>query len=171
MILIPDSAHGTNPAIVGDERASGRRSSCRPMSAATSIWTRCAPLCDEHGRLVGLMLTNPNTLGLFEEHRGGSASIWCTRLRRPDVRRRRELQRAPRHRQAGRSGLRRDALQPAQDLLTPHGGGGPGSGPVGVGEKLVDFLPGPIVDVTCPDGEDETPLYWVRGCRRSRSGG
>ena len=42
---------------------------------------------------------------------------------------------------------------------TPHGGGGPGSGPVGVCEKLVDFLPGPIVTVTFPDGEDETPLY------------
>jgi glycine dehydrogenase subunit 2 len=39
---------------------------------------------------------------------------------------------------------------------TPHGGGGPGSGPVGVAEHLVDFLPGPLVDIL-EEGDDETP--------------
>ena len=42
---------------------------------------------------------------------------------------------------------------------TPHGGGGPGSGPVGVCEKLVDFLPGPIVEVIEAGDEDEAPLF------------
>jgi len=45
---------------------------------------------------------------------------------------------------------------------TPHGGGGPGSGPVGVSEKLVDFLPGPIVGIVDEGTDDEAPLYgWV----------
>ena len=42
---------------------------------------------------------------------------------------------------------------------TPHGGGGPGSGPVGVSRHLVDFLPGPVVDVLEEGDEEEAPLY------------
>jgi glycine dehydrogenase subunit 2 len=42
---------------------------------------------------------------------------------------------------------------------TPHGGGGPGSGPVGVVEKLVDFLPGPVVEIVEEGDEDMPPLY------------
>jgi glycine dehydrogenase subunit 2 len=42
---------------------------------------------------------------------------------------------------------------------TPHGGGGPGSGPVGVAERLVDFLPGPIVDIIEEGDEELPPLY------------
>jgi glycine dehydrogenase subunit 2 len=44
---------------------------------------------------------------------------------------------------------------------TPHGGGGPGAGPVGVSARLVDYLPGPIVGIEHPDDGDETPLYVV----------
>jgi glycine dehydrogenase subunit 2 len=45
---------------------------------------------------------------------------------------------------------------------TPHGGGGPGSGPVGVAEHLVDFLPGPVVDIVDQGDEEQPPLYgWV----------
>jgi glycine dehydrogenase subunit 2 len=45
---------------------------------------------------------------------------------------------------------------------TPHGGGGPGSGPVAVNAKLTDFLPGPIVTITEEGSDDEPPLYgWV----------
>ena len=50
----------------------------------------------------------------------------------------------------GRHGLRRHAHQPAQDLLQPHGGGGPGGGPVAVRDKLEPFLPVPAV---VKDGE------------------
>jgi glycine dehydrogenase subunit 2 len=42
---------------------------------------------------------------------------------------------------------------------TPHGGGGPGSGPVGVVSHLVDFLPGPIVQIVEAGDDDEAPLY------------
>jgi len=42
---------------------------------------------------------------------------------------------------------------------TPHGGGGPGSGPVGVAERLVDFLPGPVVIVPDPGDDEEPPLF------------
>ena len=42
---------------------------------------------------------------------------------------------------------------------TPHGGGGPGSGPVGVSEKLADFLPGPLVGIVEEGTEDEPPLF------------
>jgi glycine dehydrogenase subunit 2 len=46
---------------------------------------------------------------------------------------------------------------------TPHGGGGPGSGPVAVGEKLLPFLPGPIVQIVEePTDEDDAPLYGLR---------
>ncbi|MCA9914240.1 MAG: aminomethyl-transferring glycine dehydrogenase subunit GcvPB, partial [Anaerolineae bacterium] len=46
---------------------------------------------------------------------------------------------------------------------TPHGGGGPGSGPVGVGDKLKPFLPGPIVDITEePTEDEEAPVYGLK---------
>ncbi|NMC79588.1 MAG: aminomethyl-transferring glycine dehydrogenase subunit GcvPB, partial [Chloroflexi bacterium] len=45
---------------------------------------------------------------------------------------------------------------------TPHGGGGPGSGPVGVAPALIDFLPGPIVDVVEEGNEEVPPLYGLR---------
>jgi glycine dehydrogenase subunit 2 len=42
---------------------------------------------------------------------------------------------------------------------TPHGGGGPGSGPVAAGEKLLPFLPGPVVSIIEPETEEQPPLY------------
>jgi glycine dehydrogenase subunit 2 len=112
--------------------------------------------CDEN--LAGLMLTNPNTLGLFDEN-----VEEVTRLV---------------HQAGGLvygDGANMNALlgivRPCDlgiDLLhynlhktfsTPHGGGGPGSGPVGVAAHLVDYLPGPIVTIV-EEGNDETPpLY------------
>jgi glycine dehydrogenase subunit 2 len=44
-------------------------------------------------------------------------------------------------------------------FTTPHGGGGPGSGPVGVAAHLVDFLPGPIAAIASEGSEDEAPVY------------
>ena len=125
-------------------------------SAATSTWKRCKAQCDD--TLAGLMLTNPNTLGLFDEN-----VLEVTRLV---------------HEAGGLvygDGANMNALlgivRPGDlgiDVMhfnlhktfsTPHGGGGPGSGPVGVAEHLVDFLPGPVVGII-EEGDDETPpLY------------
>jgi glycine dehydrogenase subunit 2 len=143
VILVPDSAHGTNPASttmsglrVIEVRSDGRGNV--DMDALRAA-------CDEHGeRLAGMMLTNPNTLGLFDEYVEQIAALV--------------------HRHGGLmygDGANMNALlgiaRPGDlgfDVLhynlhktfsTPHGGGGPGSGPVGAAPSLVDFLPGPIV--------------------------
>ena len=153
-ILIPDSAHGTNPAstaMVGlqvVELPSDKRGNV-DLDALRAA-------CDE--TVAGLMLTNPNTLGLFEEH----VQEVIQQI----------------HRCGGLvygDGANMNALlgivRPGDlgfDLLhynlhktfsTPHGGGGPGSGPVGVSEKLVDYLPGPIVAMTDQGTEEEPPAF------------
>ncbi len=153
-ILIPDSAHGTNPAtsamaslnvvqLPSDERGNISLEALKRE-------------CDE--TLAGLMVTNPNTLGLFEEN-----ILEITRMV---------------HEAGGLvygDGANLNALvgvvRPGQlgiDILhynlhktfsTPHGGGGPGSGPVGVAEHLVDFLPGPIVGIIDEGDDNELPLF------------
>jgi glycine dehydrogenase subunit 2 len=114
-------------------------------------------LIDEHGpRLVGIMLTNPNTLGLFDEHVEQGLRLV--------------------HEAGGLAygdGANFNAIlgiaKPAaigfdvmhynlhKTFSTPHGGGGPGAGAVGAGEALADYLPGPIV--AQPD--DGYLLQWV----------
>lgn len=150
-ILIPDSAHGTNPAtssMVGFDVIS------IPSDSRGNVNIEAiAPYCDD--QLAGLMLTNPNTLGLFDEnvtkvidmiHQAGGLVYG--------------------------DGANMNALlgivKPAElgiDIMhfnlhktfsTPHGGGGPGSGPVGVTTTLKDFLPDPIVTVI-EEGDEETP--------------
>ena len=111
-ILIPDSAHGTNPA---STTMAGFTAVELPSDARGNVDLEAVrAACDD--TVAGIMMTNPNTLGLFEEHieRGGAPGA---RLRRAGVRRRRQPERARRHRAARRPRLRRDALQPAQDLL------------------------------------------------------
>ncbi len=157
VILVPDSAHGTNPAttsmsglyvveISSDERGNV---DLAELEAA----------CQEHSeRLAGMMLTNPNTLGLFDEHVEQIAELV--------------------HRHGGLmygDGANMNALlgvvRPGDlgfDVLhynlhktfsTPHGGGGPGSGPVGAAPVLADFLPGPVVDVDPERSEDGAEFY------------
>ena len=115
-ILIPDSAHGTNPAstamagFTAVELPSDARRQCRSRGAAGAPATTPSP---------GIMLTNPNTLGLFEEHIGEVVRA-RPRLRRPGLWRRRQPERARRHRASGRPRLRCHALQSAQDLLQPR---------------------------------------------------
>jgi glycine dehydrogenase subunit 2 len=153
-ILVPDSAHGTNPAscsmnnfeivpIPTDSRGNVNLDALRAA-------------CDEH--TAGLMLTNPNTLGLFEEH-----ILEVTEIV---------------HKAGGLvygDGANMNALlgiaKPAHlgiDVMhfnlhktfsTPHGGGGPGSGPVGVVESLLDFLPSPIV-VIAEKGISDIPSFY-----------
>jgi glycine dehydrogenase subunit 2 len=148
-ILIPDSAHGTNPAstamagfkvveIKSDERGN------------VDLEHLKANLND---RVVGLMLTNPNTLGLFDEHvcevsrlvheagglmygDGANMNAMLGIVKPADL------------------GIDVMHFNLHKTFSTPHGGGGPGSGPVGVVEKLVPYLPGPIVDIQVV-GEEE----------------
>jgi glycine dehydrogenase subunit 2 len=153
-LLIPDSAHGTNPAT--SAMAGMRVVQLKSDKRGNLDLEALKKECDES--LAGLMLTNPNTLGLFEEnvlevtkmvHEAGglvygdganmNALLGITR---PDD-------------------LGIDVLHYNlhKTFSTPHGGGGPGSGPVGVSAELVDYLPAPIVDIIEEGTEDEAPLY------------
>ncbi len=144
-ILVPDSAHGTNPA-----------------SAAMAGFKVVEIPSNEQGmvdldalesalseRTAGLMLTNPNTLGIFEEdilriaemvHEAGGLLYYdganlngiLGRVRPGDM------------------GFDIVHLNLHKTFSTPHGGGGPGSGPVGVKDFLKEYLPVPVVEF---DGE------------------
>jgi glycine dehydrogenase subunit 2 len=137
-VIIPDSAHGTNPASVtlgGFEvvtvPSDGR--GCVDVEALYSV-------LDED--VAGIMLTNPNTLGLFEEdirsiadavHEVGGLLYYdganlnaILGVVRP-----------------GDMGFDIVHLNLHKTFATPHGGGGPGAGPVAVSDRLAPFLPGP----------------------------
>ncbi len=112
--------------------------------------------CDD--TVAGLMLTNPNTLGLFEEHVEEVVDQIhaCGGLVYGDGANMNALLGIVR---PGDLGIDVMHFNLHKTFSTPHGGGGPGSGPVGVCEKLVDFLPGPIVDVIeAGDGEEAAAL-------------
>ncbi|EMR06662.1 putative glycine dehydrogenase [decarboxylating] subunit 2 [Bhargavaea cecembensis DSE10] len=139
-VIIPDSAHGTNPA-----------------SATVAGLETITVKSDENGlvdiedlkRVVGedtaaLMLTNPNTLGLFEEnilemaeivhgvggklyYDGANLNAIMGKVRPGDM------------------GFDAVHLNLHKTFTGPHGGGGPGSGPVGVKKELIPFLPKPVL--------------------------
>jgi glycine dehydrogenase subunit 2 len=153
-ILIPDSAHGTNPATSAMSGLDVVELKSDPNGNVDLEALKAE--CDD--TLAGLMLTNPNTLGLFDEHVKEVTKMV--------------------HEAGGLiygDGANMNALlgivRPGElgvDILhynlhktfsTPHGGGGPGSGPVGVVADLVDFLPAPIVDIIEEGDEDMPPLF------------
>jgi glycine dehydrogenase subunit 2 len=153
-MLIPDSAHGTNPA---SSAMSGLKIVQIPSDARGNIDIDIVRTeCDD--TLAGIMITNPNTLGLFDENIKELCEIV--------------------HQAGGLvygDGANLNAIlgvsQPAEsgiDILhfnlhktfsTPHGGGGPGSGPVGVVDQLADYLPNPVVGIIEERTHDEPPLY------------
>ena len=140
-MIVPDAAHGTNPASAAMagfeivEVASNAR-------GGVDLDALKAVLNDQ---VAGLMLTNPNTLGLFEEniqeiaqlvHAAGGLLYYdgantnaIMGITRP-----------------GDMGFDVVHLNLHKTFSTPHGGGGPGSGPVGVSAALVPFLPQPVVE-------------------------
>ena len=140
IILIPDTAHGTNPAsgaLCGFETVTLRSNNKGGVDLE-----HLAELMGEE--VAALMLTNPNTLGLFERNiekvaqivhnkggllygDGANANAFLGKTRPGDL------------------GFDVIQLNLHKTFSTPHGGGGPGSGPVGVGPKLVDFLPIPRI--------------------------
>ena len=140
IILIPDTAHGTNPAsgaLCGFDTVTlpSNTEGGVDMDHLKSLMTQ---------DVAALMLTNPNTLGLFERNieqiaqivhdkggllygDGANANAFIGKTRPGDM------------------GFDVIQLNLHKTFSTPHGGGGPGSGPVGVGAKLVDYLPVPRI--------------------------
>lgn len=161
-ILIPDSAHGTNPA---SSAMSGYEVVQLPSDKRGNVDLEALKAaCDE--TVAGLMLTNPNTLGLFEENvlevtrvvheagglvYGDGANLNALLgIARP-----------------GDMGFDILHLNLHKTFSTPHGGGGPGSGPVAVTETLAEFLPGPIVTILEEGSEEVPPLYGFKMPGRS----
>ena len=140
-VLVPDSAHGTNPAsaalsgfhVVEVKSGPQGRISLADLKSKVSA------------RTAALMLTNPNTLGLFEReildiaelvHASGAMLYYdganlnaFMGICRP-----------------GDMGFDAVHMNLHKTFTTPHGGGGPGAGPVGVKAELVPFLPAPTVE-------------------------
>jgi glycine dehydrogenase subunit 2 len=156
-VLIPNSAHGTNPATTSMagldviELPSDPRGNI-DLAALQKV------IAEQGDRIVGLMITNPNTLGLFEEHIGAvvDAVHGCGGLVYGDGANMNAMIGIAR---PGDLGFDVMHYNLHKTFSTPHGGGGPGSGPVGVVARLVDFLPGPIVAIIDPGTDDEPPLY------------
>ncbi len=151
-VLIPDAAHGTNPASVrlAGFEAVGVPSDARGLVDVDAL----AGLLDD--QVAGLMLTNPNTLGLFEErieqitamlhdvgalvyYDGANLNAILGRCRPGDM------------------GFDIVHINTHKTFATPHGGGGPGAGPVGVTQRLTDYLPAPIVAK-----DDDGTFRWDR---------
>lgn len=142
-IVVPDSSHGTNPAsaaVVGFDVIEVKSNEY----GGVDLEALKAVMSDE---IAGLMLTNPSTLGLFEEnileiseivHNAGGLVYYdganmnaIMGITRP-----------------GDMGFDVVHFNLHKTFSTPHGGGGPGSGPVGVKKDLVPFLPKPVIEFT-----------------------
>jgi glycine dehydrogenase subunit 2 len=139
-ILIPDSAHGTNPA---STTMAGFTAVELPSDARGNIdLDAVRAACDRS--LAGIMMTNPNTLGLFEEHIEEVVRLVhdCGGLVYGDGANMNALAGIAR---PGDLGFDVMHFNLHKTFATPHGGGGPGSGPVGVSARLVDFLPAPVI--------------------------
>ena len=137
-ILIPDSAHGTNPASVtlcGYE-VTTIPSNDRGLVDLDAVHAALGP------DVAGIMLTNPNTVGLFEEEivEIASAIHSVGGLLYYDGANLNAILGAVR---PGDMGFDVVHMNLHKTFATPHGGGGPGAGPVAVSSRLVDFLPGP----------------------------
>ncbi|MGC2211552.1 MAG: aminomethyl-transferring glycine dehydrogenase subunit GcvPB [Candidatus Korobacteraceae bacterium] len=139
-ILIPDSAHGTNPAtaaMVGYQ-VEGLPSNSSGMVDLAALEAEM----DED--VAGLMLTNPNTLGIFDEQIAQIAEILHRKggLLYMDGANMNALVAKAR---PGDFGVDVMHLNLHKTFSTPHGGGGPGSGPVACKAHLEPFLPTPLV--------------------------
>jgi glycine dehydrogenase subunit 2 len=139
-IIVPDSAHGTNPA---SATMAGYDVVTVPSGPDGLVDAEALErLVDE--QTAGLMLTNPNTVGVFEVeieriakalravgallyYDGANFNAICGRVRPGDM------------------GFDVVHLNVHKTFATPHGGGGPGAGPVVVSERLAPYLPAPVV--------------------------
>jgi glycine dehydrogenase subunit 2 len=139
-IIVPDAAHGTNPATASMCGCTVREIASTPEGDVDLDALRAAV----GPRTAGIMLTNPSTLGVFERHiadverivhdaggllyyDGANLNAILGKVRPGDM------------------GFDVIHMNLHKTFSTPHGGGGPGSGAVGVSERLLPFLPIPIV--------------------------
>lgn len=140
-IIVPDSAHGTNPAssAMADFRVveiPSNEKGCVDLDALHEAVNE---------KTAGLMLTNPNTLGIFEENIKEISEIIhdAKGLLYYDGA---NLNALMGFVKPGNMGFDLVHFNLHKTFSTPHGGGGPGSGPVGVKEFLKEYLPHPIVE-------------------------
>ena len=140
-VLIPDSAHGTNPA---SATIAGFKTEQTPSDERGRIDIKALEKqLDED--VAGMMVTNPNTLGLFENDMPEVARL----LHNVDALLYYDganLNAIMGKTNPGLMGCDIVHLNLHKTFATPHGGGGPGSGPVCVTERLREFLPVPIVE-------------------------
>jgi glycine dehydrogenase subunit 2 len=139
-MIIPDSAHGTNPA--SSAMAGFKVIEVKSDDSGGVDIDELEKLMDDD--TAGLMLTNPNTVGLFDENIEKIAEIVHSKggLLYYDGANLNALLGIVRPGEAGFDVLH---LNLHKTFSTPHGGGGPGAGVVGVRRDLVEFLPSPIV--------------------------
>ena len=140
-IIVPDSAHGTNPAsaaMAGYKVVEVRSNTmgCVDIGALKQVVGR---------RTAGLMITNPNTLGIFEReileiaslvHEAGGLLYYDGA----------NLNAIMGKARPGDMGFDIVHLNLHKTFATPHGGGGPGAGPIGVTKALADYLPTPTIE-------------------------
>ena len=139
-VIVPDSAHGTNPAsaaVCGLEVVVVK-SNAEGLVDVEDLRPLLGP------DIAGIMMTNPNTLGLFEKEIEEIASLvhGCGGLLYYDGANLNPLMGVVR---PGDMGFDILHLNLHKTFTTPHGGGGPGAGPVGVCQKLLPYLPVPKV--------------------------
>ena len=154
IVLIPDNAHGTNPAssTLADYKVVEVKSD--PRNGGVDMSHLHALLEANGPNIAAIMLTNPNTLGLFDEnvaevarlvHEAGGQLYYdgananaVLGITRP-----------------GDMGFDVVHFNLHKTCSTPHGGGGPGAGPIGVKAHLVEFLPGPL-----PERDEQGDYFW-----------
>ncbi len=140
-IIVPDSAHGTNPAsaAMAGYRVVEVPSDSGGCVDAEALKSAVGP------KTAGLMITNPNTLGIFERkileiagivHEAGGLLYYDGA----------NLNAIMGKAKPGDMGFDIVHINLHKTFATPHGGGGPGAGPVGVTDRLMDYLPVPTVE-------------------------
>lgn len=140
VVLIPDSAHGTNPAsVTGVGWTSRTVASKNGRVDLEDLRKKIGP------DVAGIMLTNPNTLGNFESdiaeisrivHSAGGLLYWDGA----------NANAVMGYMKPGQSGFDIAHFNLHKTFSTPHGGGGPGAGPVGVVKALEPYLPAPRIE-------------------------
>ena len=170
-VLIPDSAHGTNPAsaaVCGLEVVE-----VKSLADGTVDVEHLRQLLDELGdQVAAMMMTNPNTLGIFEPrvmeitemvHKAGGLMYYDGA----------NLNALLGECRPGDMGFDVMHINLHKTFSTPHGGGGPGSGPVGVRKGLEQFLPYPRVKMeaplSSPEG-DTAPAFSIDWGKEAPSG-
>ena len=158
-ILVPSAAHGTNPATAVMCGYTVREISTDAIGNVDMSALKAAV----GPRTAGLMLTNPSTLGVFEQnildiqrivheaggllyYDGANLNAILGKVKPSDM------------------GFDAIHINLHKTFSTPHGGGGPGAGPVGVGKKLAPFLPVPMVGLRAATGSARTEYRLLDEC-------